>query len=136
MTPVTQPTISWARRDRKKDPCAQSCMMMNDRTSSPAAGSARIRVMKYESDSDRYISQNTTASGTRVVIICVIARVGRGSWYRATIELHCLVVSPIVEAGRVAPVNGWARPAPGSSAASQWGEVWKRLPLKYVVWDA
>ena len=35
------PTTSLARRDGKNDPWAQSCMMMNVRTSRPAVGNAR-----------------------------------------------------------------------------------------------
>jgi hypothetical protein len=53
-------------------------MMMNVRTSNPAAIGTRSSVTQYDSASDWYIATNTATSGRIVVRSCVSARRGSG----------------------------------------------------------
>ena len=65
--PVKNPTTSLARRERKNEPCAQSCMSTNVRTSSPATSTEMRSAAINDHDRTVWTAHIPVASSPSVV---------------------------------------------------------------------
>src|SRR5581483_4123014 len=86
--PAMKPTASFARGELKNEPCPQSWKIMNTRTKKAPASTASGTTSHKETDRHTYISHHKKAYGTRVLMICQVARQVEDFWYLATISFH------------------------------------------------
>src|SRR5262245_56138176 len=88
MNPVIVPTMSFARRDLKNDPCPQSWEMMKSRTENPAVRTASGTVSHHEIPRLRSIRYQRTMYGTSELTSCQTERAVDGRWKRATTDFQ------------------------------------------------
>ena len=82
-TPVIKPQNSFARGERKREPCAQSWKRTKMRTSKAPAGRASARVTQTERGAIQAIRLMSAAYGMSVFTSCQMLRRSRGSMYLA-----------------------------------------------------
>src|SRR5262245_22247724 len=88
------PTMEFADRELKKEPCPQSWKMMKTRTRNAPARTASGSVIHQATCTVKYIRTQRSEYGTMVLTICQRARPIEGCWNLATISFQAAMSAP------------------------------------------